>query len=434
MDSKQFIQAMEQIGEEKGIPQEKVMDTVEHAVAAAYKKETDKKGYNIEVDFDRKQGLTGVYQVKEVVPNDIEDDPDEYFDSRKQILLQDAKEKEEDAEIGDEIREELELIDEFGRIATQTAKQVIIQKIKETEREEIYKEFKEKEGDLISGTVQRVEGSTTFFDLGRTNGVLPRKEQIPGEEYRSGSRFRLYIVRVEERSKGPYIVLSRARSAMLRKLFQVEVPEISEGSVDIKAIAREPGSRSKVAVISNEEGVDPIGACVGQKGARITTIINELNGENIDIVEWSDEPSEFIKQALAPAKVIAVEVNESEGTADVKVEEDQLSLAIGKNGQNVRLAAKLTGWKIDIQSPEEGEAVATAEPEEEDEDSEDTDEAKAEEGKGRNEQEASKDESEDEKEEDKPDEKQEEDEEEKEGNKNVEEDEKQEGEDEDEEE
>lgn len=380
MDSKRFIQAMEQIGEEKGIPQEKVMDTVEHAVAAAYKKETDKKGFNVEVNFDSKQGLSNVYQVKEVVPNDIEDDPDEYFDSRKQILLQDAKEKNEDVEAGDEIREELELIDEFGRIATQTAKQVIIQKIKETEREEIYKEFKEKEGDLISGTVQRVEGATTFFDLGRTNGVLPRKEQIPGEDYRSGSRFRLYIVRVEERSKGPYIVLSRARSAMLRKLFQVEVPEISEGSVDIKAIAREPGSRSKVAVISNEEGVDPIGACVGQKGARITTIINELNGENIDIVEWSEDPAEFIKQALAPAKVIAVEINEGDGTADVKVEEDQLSLAIGKDGQNVRLAAKLTGWKIDIQSPEEGEAVAIAEPEEEeDESSEESEKAEEEE-------------------------------------------------------
>lgn len=374
MDSKRFIQAMEQIGEEKGIPQEKVMDTVEHAVAAAYKKETDKKGYNVEVNFDSKQGLTGVYQVKEVVANDIEDDPNEYFDSRKQILLENAKKKDEELEIGDEIKEELELVDEFGRIATQTAKQVIIQKIKETEREEIYKEFKEKEGDLISGTVQRVEGSTTFFDLGRTNGVLPRKEQIPGEDYRSGTRFRLYIVRVEERSKGPYIVLSRARSAMLRKLFQVEVPEISEGSVDIKAIAREPGSRSKVAVVSNEEGVDPIGACVGQKGARITTIINELNGENIDIVEWSEDPGEFIKQALAPAKVIAVEINRSEGTADVKVEEDQLSLAIGKNGQNVRLAAKLTGWKIDIQSPEEGEAVATAEPEEDEDDDEKADE------------------------------------------------------------
>lgn len=365
MDSKQFIQAIEEIGEQKGIERDQIMDTVKHAVAAAYKKEKDLKGFNIEVDFDPQQGLTGVHEVKEVVPDEIKDDPEEYFNPKKQLLLSEAKKIKKDVKVEDEIKNKLEPIENFGRIATQTAKQVIIQKIKETERDAIYEEFKEKEGEIISGIVQRAEGQTVFFDLGKTNGVLTGREQIRGEDYRSGDRFRLYIIKVEQRSKGPYILLSRARSEMLRKLFELEVPEISEGSVEIKAIAREPGSRSKVAVVSHEEGVDPIGACVGQKGARITTIINELSRENIDIVKWSEDLAKFIAQALAPAKVLNVKLSDDGRRADVQVESDQLSLAIGKKGQNVRLAAKLTGVKIDIQGPEEESVVASGEPEEE---------------------------------------------------------------------
>ena len=243
---------------------------------------------------------------------------------------------------------ELESKDNFGRIAAQTAKQVIIQRIREAERETIYDEFKTKEGEVVSGIVQRVERGMVFVDVGKTAGILFPEEQIPGEFYRIGQRLRILILEVQKDAKGPGIILSRANSKMLAKLFEMEVPEIASGAVEIKSIAREAGSRSKVAVNSTEEGVDPIGSCVGQKGTRVQAVINELGGEKIDIIEWSQDSAKFIANALSPAKVLNVQANQEQRVARVEVPEEQLSLAIGKKGQNVRLAAKLAGWKIDV--------------------------------------------------------------------------------------
>lgn len=408
LDTKQFISSIKQIAEEKGIPEDKVIETIEYAIAAAYKKDYGKKGQIIKAKLDRETGEIDISQVKFVVEGvDDEgyitgelfdhshlDDHDEVekaipdkgggqsqptkanessggigesvnlekslneelrvkFNPEKYLTLDEAKKNKKKAKIGDEIIIKLESKTDFGRIAAQTAKQVIIQRLREVERGVIFTEFKQKEGDVISGVVQRNERGMVYIDLGRTNGLLVPAEQIPQDNYKIGQRLRLVILRVEETNKGPAILLSRSHPKLVLKLFEFEVPEIEAGSVEIKAIAREAGSRSKIAVISNEEGVDPIGSLVGQKGVRVQTIINELGGEKIDIIEWHENPIKFIASALSPAKVLNVKIlDEKRRHALVEVADDQFSLAIGRKGQNVRLAAKLTNWKIDVRSPQ----------------------------------------------------------------------------------
>ena len=287
------------------------------------------------------------------------------YDPEKHLLIEDAKKIKKDAELGEEIVFPLEGKDDYGRISAQTAKQVIIQKIREAEKVSILKEFGEKEGDIISGTVQRIERGNIFVDLGRATGILPREEQIPGERYRQGERIRAYLYSVEESPRGTFLRMSRSNPEMIKKLFEIEAPEVQNGVVEIKFIAREPGSRSKIAVVSNDDSIDPVGSLVGQRGVRVSTVMSELGGEKIDIIEWSEEPAKFIADALSPANVVSVEIledSEEDKKAKVEVMEDQLSLAIGKGGQNVRLAAKLTGWKIDIASTG-GEEVASTDDE-----------------------------------------------------------------------
>jgi len=271
------------------------------------------------------------------------------FNEEKHIMLADAKKDYPKIKAGEEIEISLVSKQDYGRIAAQTAKQVILQKIREAEKETISAEYKSKEGEIISGIVQRVEGHTVFVDIGKTLGILSREEQIPGEFYRPGQRLKLYMLKVEDTPKGSVVMLSRAYPKLISKLFELEVPEIAAGTVIIKSIAREPGFRTKIAVVSEEEGVDPIGACVGQRGTRIMAVINELGGEKIDVIQWQEKAEKYIANALAPAKIVNVEVQEK-NTAVVFVPADQLSLAIGKDGRNVRLAANLTGWKIDIKT------------------------------------------------------------------------------------
>lgn len=372
LDTKQFISAMRQIAEEKGIPEQKVMETIQMAIAAAYKKDYGEKGQDIRAILDPETGLVSVTQIKMVVegfddegyvtgPVDFLKTSEEQgseeakvkYNPEKHITLEDAKKEKKKIEVGDELVIALESKTDFGRIAAQTAKQVIIQRLREIEREAIFEEFKGREGEVISGIVQRVEGRMVYVDLGRTTAILPPPEQMEREHYRINQRARFYIVRVEETNRGPAIIISRSHPKFLEKLFSFEVPEIESGTVVIKAVAREAGSRAKVAVMSNEDGIDPIGSLVGQRGVRVQTVINELGGEKIDIIEWSDQPKEFIANALSPAKVIDVKlVDEQAQHAVVEVAEDQFSLAIGKRGQNVRLAAKLTGWRIDVRGPE----------------------------------------------------------------------------------
>jgi len=384
MDQKQFISAMSQIAEEKGIAQEQIIETLEMAIAAAYKKDYGKKGQNIKVKFDMKTGEIKVFQVFLVVnegmlkPDEIpvepgiqtdspqseglggEDIDDEEIDEEgnkkirfnpyKHIMLDEAQKIKKGAEPNDEIQTKLETHTDFGRIAAQTAKQVIIQRLREAEREVIFAEYKDKEGEIVSAIVQRIEGRNIFMDIGKAVGVLYPEEQVPGERFFIGQRLRTYILKVEKSPKGADIILSRAYPKLVSKLFSIEVPEISTGTVQIKSIAREPGSRTKIAVWTEEDGVDPVGSCVGQKGSRVQTVINELGGEKIDIIEWNENVEKYIANALSPAKIISVEADENRRMALVIVLEDQISLAIGQKGQNVRLAAKLTGWKIDVKS------------------------------------------------------------------------------------
>lgn len=386
----EFGSAVMQIADEKGIPKERVMEVVEAALAAAYKKDYGKKGQIIKARFDEVSKSADFFLVKEVVddttrtfvaPEETEDgevmeeaepvegEEDELprFNIERDMIVEEAKAYKKDAKVGDLIEIALPAEEEFGRVAAQTAKQVIIQRIREAERETMFEEYKEKEGQVVNGTVQRVEGRNVFIDLGKSVGILFPSEQIEGETYRQGQHIKVYLVRVESDTKGPGLLLSRSHPEMVRHLFTLEVPEISSGSVEIKAIAREAGSRTKLAVASDEEGVDPIGSCVGQKGTRVQAIIDELGGEKIDIIEWSDDAEKFITAALAPAKVVSVDLHEEEERAEVTVPNDQLSLAIGKRGQNVRLAAKLTGWKLDVigadapAEEEEGEEEAPAE-------------------------------------------------------------------------
>jgi len=451
MIKNEITNAIKQICEEKNISYESVIDTIEQALAAAYRKDFGEKNQNIHAKFDPESGKTKVSDIKTVVEdvpeevleeletldgykklgesskvkageqdtktkkqknkktdqesdekkvkdekieeiesrytagsplrsenkeikdekgdnsdskeetkkikstkldeNELKEQEDEKprFNPRTDIQISDAKKIKKSYKIGDEIKTKLEIPAEFGRMAAQTAKQVIIQRLREAERDVLYKEFKDKEGQVLTGIIQRQEGRLVLIDLGVTTAIIPPDQQVPTENYNSGQRYRVYIVEVRETSKGPEIVVSRTHSEIVKQSFFLEVPEIASGAVEIKAISREAGSRSKVAVYTSDESIDPIGSCVGQRGTRIQTIISELGGEKLDIIQYNEDPAKFIANSLSPAKVVSVTVDEKNKTAIVKVNADQLSLSIGKAGQNVRLAAKLTGWKIDIQ-------------------------------------------------------------------------------------
>jgi N utilization substance protein A len=377
-DLKTINSVLTELEEERGVPRQKIIEAIEAALASAYKKEYGKKHQIIRAIFDMNSGATEFFQVKIVVdpeqiitpnadgtlpeiPETAEDEPEKVlFSPERHILLADAQKIKRDAQIGEEMVFPLEMKDDFGRIASQTAKQVIIQKIREAEKVSVLGEFGEREGEIVSGTVQRIERGNIFVDMGRASGILPYEEQIPREHYRQGERIRAYLYRVEETPRGVFLRLSRSHPKFLMKLFEVEAPEIANGTVEIKGVAREAGSRSKIAVISNDPHIDPVGSMVGQRGVRVSTVTAELGGEKIDIIEWSEDPKRFIEESLSPARVLGVEIEEASKTARVSVSEDQQSLAIGKGGQNVRLAAKLSGWRIDIQSAK-GENLAGAE-------------------------------------------------------------------------
>lgn len=372
--------AIKQICEEKGLSYESVIETIESALAAAYRKDFGEKNQNVKVEFDPETAKSKIYDVKTIV----EDVPEEElveteeaesaaevvteegeevkrFNPKTEMQISEAVLIKKTAKIGDELRIKLEVPDSYGRMAAQTAKQVIIQKLREAERDMIFNEFKTKENEVIGGVVQRREGRVILIDLGKSVGVLPQEEQIYGEKYNSGDRIKVYVKGVSITPRGPEIILSRTSDEILRKIFYLEIPEISNGLIELKAVAREAGARSKVAVSATSENIDPIGSCIGQRGARIQTIISELGGEKVDIIEYSDETEKFIANALSPAKITNIEINPEERKAIVTVNSDQLSLAIGKGGQNVRLAAKLTGWRIDIVENKSAEAEAKKE-------------------------------------------------------------------------
>lgn len=375
-DLKVIQSVLTQLEEERGIPQEKVIEAIEFALASAYKKEYGKRGQVIKAEFDLNTGNVEFKQVKTVVSKDqiaetfeeIEDgdaeNPKIFFNDEQHILIEDAKLFKGNAQIGDELVFPLENKGDFGRIASQTAKQVIMQKIREAEKVSVVSEYGQHEGEIVNGTVQRMERGSVFVDMGRAVGFLSYDEQIPGERFKQGERIRAYLYKVEESPRGVFLKLSRSHPKFLEQLFYSEVPELSQGIVEIKAIAREAGARSKIAVYSADEHIDPVGAMVGQRGVRVSTIMSELGGEKIDVIEWSNDPVEFIEEALSPASVLDVQLDEESKIAKVSVSEDQQSLAIGKGGQNARLAAKLTGWKIDVQAVKASDYVEEDESEE----------------------------------------------------------------------
>jgi N utilization substance protein A len=372
LDLKTMKSALEQLEQERKIPREKIIDAIEQALAAAYKKDYGKKGQIIRNKIDIESGKMEFYQIKIAVDDTLvrmvndeeaeeeiiaEDDERVRFNEEHHILIADAKKIKKDVLPGEELIFPLENKEDYGRIAAQTAKQVIIQKIREAERGAIIEEYGTKEGEIVNGFVSKVERGIVYIDFNRATGVILPEEQIPGEFYRRGERIRAYLYQVEETPRGVNLKLSRTHPELIEGLFTMEAPEIASGVVEIKAIAREAGSRSKIAVFSNDEHVDPVGSCVGQKGVRVTTVMSELNGEKIDIIPWSADPAKYVASAISPANVLGMEINEDEHKAIVEVASDQLSLAIGKGGQNVRLAAKLTGWRIDIKSIEKDGSV-----------------------------------------------------------------------------
>ncbi|MFT8347899.1 transcription termination factor NusA [Clostridium saccharoperbutylacetonicum] len=348
--NQEFVGALKELVKEKGICEDLLFTTIQDAMVAAYKKNyanANTNAQNVKVNIDRETGEIHVYAQKTVV--------DEVYDDVTEISLEEAKEINPNNEVDDIINLEV-TPKNFGRVAAQLAKQVVTQRIKEAERSIIYDEYKEKEFDIITGTILRKDKGMVFVNLGKLEGVIGPNEQIPNEEYKFNEKLKLYIVEVKNGTKGPQIHVSRTHPGLVKRLFELEVPEIFEGIVEIKGISREAGSRSKIAVHSNDEEVDPMGACVGPKGVRVQSIVNELKNEKIDIIKWNKDPVEFIANSLSPAKVLNVVVNEESKSAKVVVDDNQLSLAIGKEGQNVRLAAKLTNWKIDIKSKSQKEA------------------------------------------------------------------------------
>lgn len=343
----EFIEALEELEREKGIAMDVLLEALEAALISAYKRNFGSL-QNVRVQINRLSGEIKVYARKTVI-EEVEDD-------RSEITLKEAQQKDPRYELGDIVEIEVTPRD-FGRIAAQTAKQVVVQRIREAERGIIYEEFSNREGDIVTGIVQRQDQKNVYIDLGKTEAILGPTEQIPGEEYRHGDRLKTYIVEVKKTTKGPQILVSRTHPGLLKRLFELEVPEIHDGVVELKSVAREAGARSKIAVYSRDENVDPVGACVGPKGMRVQTIVNELKGEKIDIVKWNQDPTKFVASALSPAKVVSVSIFENEKIGRVVVPDYQLSLAIGKEGQNARLAAKLTGWKIDIKSESQVEEL-----------------------------------------------------------------------------
>lgn len=380
MDLKALQSILSQLETERGIPKDKIIETIQDALATAYKKDYGKKGQIIRAEFNPENGETEFSQIKIVVDETMikeeteegeDDEKDEIlpgiegeirkvrFNPERHIMIEEAKKIKKSVKPSDEMIFSLDSKKDYGRIAAQTGKQVIIQRIREAEKESIFEDYKDKEGTIISGLIQRIEAGNIFLDLGRATAVLPREEQARGERYRLGERIKALIFLIERTPMGVNIYLSRSHPKFLTKLFETEVPEVANGIVEIKSVAREAGSRSKIAVFSNKEGIDPVGSCVGQRGVRVSTVISELGGEKIDIIEWSEDPEAFIGNSLSPAHIIEVEPNPKTKEAKITVAEDQVSLAIGKRGQNVRLAAKLTGWKLDIRS-RAGESIAQA--------------------------------------------------------------------------
>jgi len=338
----ELLRALEALEEEKGIGRDVMFEAVEAALLSAYKKNfSGAAAQNVRIEVDRQTGDMHVYQVRTVV--------EQVADPTTEIALAEVQQYDPTAQVGDMVELEVTPKD-FGRIAAQTFRQVVLQRLREAERELVYKEFRDREGDIVTGVVHRIERKNVYLDLGRIEAVLPPPEQIPRESYRQGERVKAYVVEVRQGTRGPQIVVSRTHPGLLKRLFELEVPEIYEGIVEIKAIAREAGARSKIAVASRDKNVDAVGACVGPKGSRVQAIVDELRGEKIDIIPWHPEASAFVAAALSPAKVVRVDVTEETKTALVIVPDHQLSLAIGREGQNARLAAKLTGWRIDIKS------------------------------------------------------------------------------------
>lgn len=413
----EIVQAIKHVCEEKGLTYETVLETISQALGAAYRKDFGDKMQNIEVEFDPETGGIRVFDIKTVVedisdeelaaieahqaelhaareaakvsgetlPEVDETEEGSTFNPKTDIMHSQARVLKMNAKIGDVLRTELPVPGEFGRMAAMTAKQVIMQKLREAEREIIFNEYKQYEGEVLIGTVQRREGRVFLVDLGRTTAVMVPEDQVRTERYTSGQRIKVYVREVSLGARGPQILVSRTSDQLVRELFDIEIPEIGEGAVEIKGIAREPGARTKIAVSSNDESIDPVGACIGQRGTRIQTVISELNGEKIDVIEWREDPAAYITEALSPAKVKQVLLSEDEKAAIVKVDEDQLSLAIGRGGQNVRLAARLTGWNIsvsgtgetevksdELEEVEEVSSEAIAETEAKAEDAEDT--------------------------------------------------------------
>ncbi len=366
-DLKSLNSALEELQTERGISRESVVDALSTALAAAYRREYGKRGQIIRATFSPVTGDMEFRQAKIVVDKTLvrqeneettdENDHRSRFNPEQHIMIEDARRIKKDAQLDEEISFPLEAREDFGRIAAQAAKQVIMQKVREAERASIITEYGQREGDIVTGHVQRFERGNLFVDLGRATAILPYDEQIPGERYRQGERVRALLLRVDEGVRGTFIRLSRSHPRFLTKLFEAEVPEMASGVVEVKGIVREPGSRAKIAVFSHDDHVDPVGALVGQRGVRVTVVTSELGGEKIDVVEWSENAAEYVKESLKPAQVLSTELNEEEGRAIVQVAEDQQSLAIGRGGQNVRLAARLTGWKIDIRSAG-GEQIA----------------------------------------------------------------------------
>ncbi len=338
---------IEQVGKDKGIDRKVIIEALEQAVLTASRKKYGHQG-DIEVRYNEEAGEIELFQFKQVV--------EEVVNPSAEIVLKEARELDSEAQIGDSLG--VKLNTDFGRIGAQTAKQVIIQKVRDAERENVFNEFKDRKGDLVSGAVQRMEKGNLYVTIGRAEAILPSKEQIPGEVYRQGERIRAYILDVQKNSKGPQIFLSRTHPGFLIKLFEMEVPEISEGVIKIISAAREPGERAKISVFSSNRDVDPVGACVGMKGSRVQNVVQELRGERIDIIPWSQDQAKYVCNALAPAKISRVYIDEENRHMEMVVADDQLSLAIGKKGQNVRLASKLTGWKIDIKSESKMEKIS----------------------------------------------------------------------------
>lgn len=356
--NKEFIEAIEELEAERGISKEMLFEAIESALVSAYKKNYG-TNQNVSVDIDKITGDINVYMSMDVV--------EEIEDENSQISLEEAQEIDPDYEVGDVVEYMVTPMD-FGRIAAQTAKQVVVQRIREAERTMVFDDYVDRAGEVVTGIVQRDSNGTLFINIGKTEGILSLREQVPGEHFAVGDRIKVYIMDVKRTTKGPQVFLSRSHPGLVKGLFELEVPEIEEGIVEIKSIAREAGSRTKMAVYTEDDTIDPVGACVGARGARVQNVVDELYNEKIDIITWSEDPATLISNVLSPAQVESVEVDEEEKIAKVVVPDHQLSLAIGKSGQNVRLAAKLCGWKIDIKShtqAEEGPSEEIDEPEDE---------------------------------------------------------------------